>query len=885
VKTLFLSLLLLAGALPAAAAPKTYAEAQNDLAWLSRDAAGFRKIMTGAIKEQSANLEVMNRLTQTKIKVEEMIQRDNAVKACKAVEYGLTAATLGAGGIALATEAGVSVLAKEGMKIAGKYIGKGVLTEAGKEAAGVPGYSDAVKAGTFVFNKVDQDELSGQLSKGNIDVLLKAKNLLEDESDGRTLREKLPELRQLIFDMQDKLDKTAVEIKAADQNISNVLKEAGQLFELSAKLKQQEEKDAEKASELAKKTKPAGLVNTEISKPAAVPPPAAGPKDSPAEARLKMQAAIDSYVAGLRAGIEAENKAAQTAWAGIPKPETSGTRYFVSDEIGDLFASLAYLGESFAGMRTYSNMQSIALSADTTAKRIGKLRTQLESQKGEIKTKIEPIIANISGYTAQWRSVYNTYKPQGYYVSEPADVKGMTVWSLYYEGPLKYAEGYLSATEGLEAKFRTVESNAIAQKDAIYAEARELMESYAAKAQSFKDYKPQVSGQLEKILEQAAKKNEVLNALPSEFVNEFAYNGKYDLGDLEAKVAAAKTAFSEVSKLYAGGAILYQDISARAAELSQLNASPLQDEARYIAYSAENKSHKDAMAAVLKKLEATSAYSLAAPSWYDGSDTAANLMFGAEDALRYLKAQSASLAAAYGKAISGFKANTDKDLSYLAALDGEKYGEEIQKLFEPAQRAEEEKNRIIAEVRGADLFGAAGLLKQTGFWTVQAGAKRDELEKATAAFWESPKGRAVSEARRLRELGDAQNRRDPGLAVVKKMYEDFAKAYESRNSGKVMSFIADDWTAGDGTTASDLDEQFRNIFRVYDEIKVTISNLNVINEAPGSYTASYNMVISSRIYKKNIKREESSSVYERVAVEGNSAKIKKTEAGGYWEIK
>ncbi|MBI5743047.1 MAG: hypothetical protein HY952_00710 [Elusimicrobia bacterium] len=885
-KHFLFSLLLLGGALPACAGgPKTYGEAQNDLGWLSHDAAAYRKVMTKAIKEQASNLEVMNRLTKTKIKVEEMIQRDNAVKACKAVEYGLTAATLGAGGIALATEAGVSVLAKEGMKRAGKYIGKGVLTEAGKEAAGVPGYSDAVKAGTFVFNKVDENELSGQLSKDNIDVLLKAKNLLEDESDGRTLREKLPELRQMVFDMQDKLDKTAVEIKAADQNIQNVLGQAAPLLALAAKLKEEEKKSGEKAADLAKKTQPAGLVNTEISKPAAVPPPAAGPKDTPQEARLKMQAAIDKYVAGLRSGINAEQKAAEAAWASVTKPETSGTRYFVADEIEDLFASLTNLEDSLGGTRTYGNMQSVEQSADAMARRIGKLRAQLESQRSDIRSRIEPIMTNLSGYAAQWRSVYNTYKPQGYYVSEPDNVKGMTAWTTYYENPLKYAEGYLKATDGLEARFRGVQNNAAGQKDAIYTEASELMASYLAKAQAFKDYKPQVTGQLEKITAAAAKKNEVLNALPNDFVNEFAYDGKYDLKDLEAKVAAARPAFSELSKLYAGGTVLAQDLAARAAELSRLASSPLRDEAGYIAYSAENKAHKAAMAAILKRSEEYSSYSLSADGWYDGSETAANLMFGAEEALKYLKGQSDKLAAAYGKAATGVKANAARDLTYLETLDAVKYGEEMQKLFEPSQRAEEEKNAIIGEVKKAALFGSPGLLERTGFWTVQAGAKRDELEKATAAFWGSAKGKALSEARRVKELGDAQNKRDPGLAIVKKMYEDFAKAYESRNAARVMSFISDSWSAGDGTAASDLDEQFRNIFRVYDEITVAITGLNIVNDGPGRYTAAYDMDIRSRIYKKNIKREEKSSVYEHVAVEGGAARITKTESGGYWDIK
>ena len=262
-------------------------------------------------------------------------------------------------------------------------------------------------------------------------------------------------------------------------------------------------------------------------------------------------------------------------------------------------------------------------------------------------------------------------------------------------------------------------------------------------------------------------------------------------------------------------------------------------------------------------------------------------MFGAEEALKYLKKQNDKLVAAYEKAIAGFKANTAKDLSHLGNLDPEKYGAEIQKIFLPAQKAEEEKQAIAGEVMKAPLFGTEEkpLLERTGFWTKQAGTKRDELEKTTAAFWESPQGKSISEARRLNELRDSRETRDPGLAAVRKMYDGFKSAYESRNAAKVMSFIADDWSAGDGSTASDLNEQFSRIFRLFDEIKMELTNLQVIGEGNNMYTASYDLVIHSRIYSKNIKREERSSVYEHVEAAPGTAKIKKTENGGYWSVK
>lgn len=882
-KTLILSLTLLAGSLPAAAAPKTYAEAQNDLGWLSHSVAFHRKTLGESIKKQSSNLETLNRLTQTKIVVQDMIRRDNFTKACKVAEVGFTVATAGAGGVALATTQGLSVLSREGIKVAGKYIAQKGAVEAGKEAAGVPGWSDAAKAGVFVFNKFDENELKGQLSRDNVAALLKAKQLLENDGDGRTLQDKLPELYQMILEMESEVENTATKIKAADKLIDDALVKAKKLSAEAALLKDKEKKEADKAYEEAKKARPAGLVNTEVSRPAEVPAPQAGPQDTPEEKRRKMQAAIDKYIGSLQAAINRSRKAADEAWPGVSQPKGT-VRFQAADELQDLYAGLAYQEENLGGERTYTRMQSVETSAGTAARSIAAYRAGLEAQRSDIKAKIEPLITEIAGSLGQWRSAYKAYKPLGYHVPEPDDLKNMTLWNSYYEVPLKYAETYLQGTEGLEGRFAAAAAKARGQKDGIYAETKEFIAAYSARQQAFKEQKPQAAARMEALTAGAAKHFEILNTLGHSFAMEFSYDGKYDLANLEARLAAAKPAFAEAQRLYAAGALAYSDLYARYDELQRMGASQPWSEAGSIASMAENKAHKEEMAAALKKLEGYSPSLNGADGAHFANSAGADQIFAAEAALKYLRAQEAKLVAAYNKAISGFKANTAGDLTHLGALPDEEYGKAIERIFKPVREAEEEKDRIIDETRKAELFGTA-LLERTGFWTLQAGARRDELEKTTGAFWTSPKGKALSEARRGTEVREAQDRRDPGAAAVRKMYEDFAQAYQGRNAAKVMQFIAEDWTAGDGTTAADLEEQFRNIFRVYDEITVSITGLQVVNNSPGSYAASYNMAIKSRIYKKNIKREENSSVYETLTVEGNSARIKKTESGGYWEIK
>ena len=124
-----------------------------------------------------------------------------------------------------------------------------------------------------------------------------------------------------------------------------------------------------------------------------------------------------------------------------------------------------------------------------------------------------------------------------------------------------------------------------------------------------------------------------------------------------------------------------------------------------------------------------------------------------------------------------------------------------------------------------------------------------------------------------------------GDSAVKKLYEDFKQAYESRNVSRVMSFIDENWTSQDGSEISDLEEHLSRIFRVFNEISFSISNLNVSDEGNGNYTVSYDLHMTSRIHAKNIKREEKSSVSEKARTVDGKTRIYKTENGSYWLVK
>ena len=120
---------------------------------------------------------------------------------------------------------------------------------------------------------------------------------------------------------------------------------------------------------------------------------------------------------------------------------------------------------------------------------------------------------------------------------------------------------------------------------------------------------------------------------------------------------------------------------------------------------------------------------------------------------------------------------------------------------------------------------------------------------------------------------------------VRDFYDRFKAAYESRNAPQVLALISDSWTAGDGTELADLEENLRNNFRLYDEIKYAVTGLT-IQKNGGAYKACYDVAITSRIYKRNLRHEEKSQVCDELSsAEGGRFKIARTSSGTYWYVK
>jgi hypothetical protein len=125
---------------------------------------------------------------------------------------------------------------------------------------------------------------------------------------------------------------------------------------------------------------------------------------------------------------------------------------------------------------------------------------------------------------------------------------------------------------------------------------------------------------------------------------------------------------------------------------------------------------------------------------------------------------------------------------------------------------------------------------------------------------------------------------DDSTEAVKQFYETFKRAYEDKNDSGLMNCLSDQWEAGDGTTLYDVEQYFRNMFTVFDEIKLDITNMKVEKSGGSTYRVSYELLITGRIFSENMAHKEKSSVFEEVTVNGGKIKISRTPEGRFWYV-
>jgi hypothetical protein len=126
---------------------------------------------------------------------------------------------------------------------------------------------------------------------------------------------------------------------------------------------------------------------------------------------------------------------------------------------------------------------------------------------------------------------------------------------------------------------------------------------------------------------------------------------------------------------------------------------------------------------------------------------------------------------------------------------------------------------------------------------------------------------------------------DPNINTkINEFYQSFKAAYESRNEMKLLSYLSDNWTAGDGTDLGDITTTLRNSFAMYDQVKFIIGPLN-IQKVPVGYRVTYDVTITGKNLENDIKHEEKSTVTEDVNIDTKGKiKILKTLTGRFWYV-
>lgn len=164
---------------------------------------------------------------------------------------------------------------------------------------------------------------------------------------------------------------------------------------------------------------------------------------------------------------------------------------------------------------------------------------------------------------------------------------------------------------------------------------------------------------------------------------------------------------------------------------------------------------------------------------------------------------------------------------------------------------------------------------------IQPGSQADGLRSNSSvkALIEKIEGQLAS-LKGLKAAGD-----DRALQAIRDFYQQFKMTYESRDDSGIMSFMGDEWEAGDGTTLADMQVNLSRMFRKFDELKMAIENLQIFPMPQQGYMVNYDVTISSRIYNKNLRHQEKSSVSEQVSFgENGKPRIVKTLNGRYWFV-
>ncbi len=119
------------------------------------------------------------------------------------------------------------------------------------------------------------------------------------------------------------------------------------------------------------------------------------------------------------------------------------------------------------------------------------------------------------------------------------------------------------------------------------------------------------------------------------------------------------------------------------------------------------------------------------------------------------------------------------------------------------------------------------------------------------------------------------------LKDIRNLYQQFAKAYEKRDSSGVLQCISPSWSAPGEMTVDDLEESLDNSFSVFDEVTFEISGLT-IQKTGNVYQVSYTANLVGRILDQDLQHRETSRVTDIVVITSHGPRIGRTTDGRLW---
>lgn len=855
--------------------PKTYSEAMNEISWTIWEISQTKKELKKHVEEQVSNLDTLNKIKQIHTKLVEMQQRENIQTAVKIADLGISALGIVTGGI--------SIAAKEGGKEALKwYFAKEITKEVAKEAVGIPGYSDITGSGVFIFNKADENQIKSQVSKESAQIFKRVQDILNNPDT--SYRDKAREIFQLTLEMEEKVDTKQNQIKGIANLLEEKNKKIEELKKIAQKLKEDEKKKEEETKKEIKQVEYKPNITAQPKTPQITAQ--TNPNDSSEEKRKKMQEAIDKYVNSLSINISKDDGKICNELRTI-KAQIDAKGY----DPKSYWENLDYLKAQLDTADTYAKAESVEIESKNMYESLVKQKKDYQRTKEEIKNKIEPVVKNIVENIELWKNIYSKYTSLGYYVSKPQNIDELFGYNTCYIKEMSNIETFLSSTNGLEGFFSTVESDARTRKNTIYKMVLDYAKKLESKIEDFKSKKPIYEKEISDIFQKTSNDVDKISSLRHQIKIEFSFNGSKSLKNLNSKVSEASTIYSNIAQKYLEIAQKYNEITKLPSEIYEMKSTPLYSEMSYISYQAQDQSHKNTMLPIYKKIQDTEiSLNLGYYNFDETMDILSKNIISAKKALEYLETQKNKIVQIYSNSISEFKQSSQRDFSSFYT-NPKKLSEEISKLDLIYDKANQKENEIISEIVSKKFFAELGedepTLKGIGFNEIDIEKKRAELQKTISEFWSSPKGMEIKMI-----LPSSQNNALPSQAVdtiknnyIKKLYDDLKSGYETKSISKIISLLDSSWASPEGEGIEELREHLTNIFKVFNEIKFNITNLQVNQNPDGTFTAHYSLEMISKIYSKNIKRVENSTVSEKIKIEDGKAKIIKTETGNYWLIK